>query len=132
MCKEINEFNRGYESRNNLMKDEIGNLLVGSHNILTRWKKYFSQLLNAHFAKNIRQIEIYIYTPLVPHPSPFEVEIAIVSMKRYKLPDSDLISIEWIQAEETQLSEIHKLMNSVWNMEEFCEQWKLSVIAAAL
>jgi hypothetical protein len=41
----INEFKRGYQLRNNLMKDENGDLLADSHNILNRWKNYFSQLL---------------------------------------------------------------------------------------
>jgi hypothetical protein len=43
-----NEFKRGYQPRNNLVKDENGDLLADSHNILNRWKNYFSQLLNAH------------------------------------------------------------------------------------
>jgi hypothetical protein len=38
----INEFKRGYQPRSNLMKDENGDLLAGSHNILNRWKNYFS------------------------------------------------------------------------------------------
>jgi hypothetical protein len=39
----INEFKRDYQPRNNLVKDENGDLLVDSHNILNRWKNYFSQ-----------------------------------------------------------------------------------------
>jgi hypothetical protein len=42
----INEFDKGYQPRSNLMKDENGDLLADSHNILHRWKNYFSQLLN--------------------------------------------------------------------------------------
>jgi hypothetical protein len=48
LCRGINEFKRGYQLRNNLVKDENGDLLADSHNILNRWKKYFSQLLNVH------------------------------------------------------------------------------------
>jgi hypothetical protein len=33
----INEFKRGYQPRNNLVKDEKGDLLADSHNILNRW-----------------------------------------------------------------------------------------------
>jgi hypothetical protein len=40
----INEFKRVYQPRNNLVKDENGDLLAHSHNILNRWKNYFSQL----------------------------------------------------------------------------------------
>jgi hypothetical protein len=35
--------------------------------------------------------------PLVPDFSPFEVEIAIAKLKRYKLPSSDQILAEEIQ-----------------------------------
>jgi hypothetical protein len=41
-------FKRGYQLRNNLVKDENEDLLADSHNILNRWKNYFSQLLNVH------------------------------------------------------------------------------------
>jgi hypothetical protein len=38
---------------------------------------YFSQLLNVHRVSDVRQIEIHTAEPLVPDPSPFEVEVAI-------------------------------------------------------
>jgi hypothetical protein len=44
----IHEFKRGYQPRNNLVKNENGDLLQDSHNILNRWKNYFSQLSNLH------------------------------------------------------------------------------------
>jgi hypothetical protein len=55
----INEFKRGYQPRNNLMNDENDDLLADSHNILNRWKNYFSQLLNVHNVSDVRQIEIH-------------------------------------------------------------------------
>jgi hypothetical protein len=36
----------GYHPRTNLVKDDKGDLLADSHNILNRWKNYFSQLFN--------------------------------------------------------------------------------------
>jgi hypothetical protein len=36
----INEFKRGYQPRSKLVKDEKGDLLADSHNILNRWKNY--------------------------------------------------------------------------------------------
>jgi hypothetical protein len=56
-------------------------LLADSHNILNKWKNYFSQLLNVHRVSDVRQIEIHTAEPLVPDPSPFEVEIAIENLK---------------------------------------------------
>jgi hypothetical protein len=60
------------------VKDENGDLLADSHNILNRWKNYFSQLLNVYNVSDVRQIEVDMAGPLVPGPSRLEVEIAKV------------------------------------------------------
>jgi hypothetical protein len=65
------------------VKDENGDLLADSHNILNRWKNYFSQLLNLHNASDIRQIEVHRAQPLVSSPSCLQVEIAIAKLKKY-------------------------------------------------
>jgi hypothetical protein len=80
------------------VKDENGDLLADCHSIFNRWKNYFSQLLNVHRVIDVRQIEIHTAEPLVPDTSPFEVEIAITKLKRYKSPGSDKILAELIQA----------------------------------
>jgi hypothetical protein len=87
----INEFKRSYQPRNNLVKDENGDLLSDSRNILNRQKNYFSQLLNMHSVSDVRQIEVHMAEPLVPGPSRLEVEIAIAKLKKYKSPGSDKI-----------------------------------------
>jgi hypothetical protein len=46
--RRINEFKKGYQPRSNLVKHENVDLLTNPYNILNRWKKYFSQLLNVH------------------------------------------------------------------------------------
>jgi hypothetical protein len=43
-----NGFKRGYQLRNNLVKDENGDQLADSRNILNKWNNYFSQSLNVH------------------------------------------------------------------------------------
>jgi hypothetical protein len=48
------------------VKDENGDLLVDSHNILNRWKNYFSQLFKLHMVSDVSQIEIHIAEALVP------------------------------------------------------------------
>jgi hypothetical protein len=58
--------------------------LADSHNILNRWKNYFYQSLHVHGASDVRQIEIHTAEPLVLDPRPFEVEIVISKLKRYK------------------------------------------------
>jgi hypothetical protein len=66
----------GYQLRSNLVKDENGDLLADSHNILNRCKNYFSQLLNVHSVSDVRQIEVHTAEPLAPGPSRLEAEIA--------------------------------------------------------
>jgi hypothetical protein len=66
---------------------------------------------------------------LVPGLSHFEVETAIAKFKRYKLPGSDQIPAELIQAGgEMLLSVIHILINSIWNKEELPDKWKETII----
>jgi uncharacterized protein YdiU (UPF0061 family) len=72
----IHEFKGGYQPRKILVKDENGDLLADSHNILNKWKNYFSQLLNVHNVSDVRQIEVRTTEPLVPGPNHLEVEIA--------------------------------------------------------
>jgi hypothetical protein len=101
---------KDYQPRSNFVKDEKGDLLADSHNILNRWKNYFSQSLNVHKFSDVRQIEIHTAEPSVPDPSPFEAEIAIENLKRYKSPGSDGIPAELIPAGgEVLHSKIHRL-----------------------
>jgi hypothetical protein len=66
---------------------------------------------------------------LLSELSPFEVEIAIEKLKRYKSPGSDHIPAELIQAGGgTLYLEIHKLINSIWNKEELPDQWKSIIV----
>jgi hypothetical protein len=53
--------------------------------------------------------------PLVPDPSPFEVEIATAKLKSYKSSGSDQILEQLLQAEgeEALWSVIHKLVSSI-------------------
>jgi len=50
-------------------------------------------------------------------------------LKRYKLPGTYQIPAELIQAGGNTLhSEIHKVINSIWNKEELSQQWKESTM----
>jgi hypothetical protein len=96
---------------------------------LTRWRNYFSQLLNVHGDSDVEQTEIHTAEPLVPQPSAFEVEMAIEKLKRYKSPGIDQIPAELIKAGGSKICcEIHKLIISIWNKEELPDQWKESII----
>jgi hypothetical protein len=85
--------------------------------------------LNVHGVKDVRQTEIHTAEPLVHKPSDSEVEMAIEKLKRHKSPGIDQIPAELIKAGGRAIhSEIHKLINSIWNKEELPEQWKESII----
>jgi hypothetical protein len=59
--------------------------------------KYFSQLLNAHYTSDVRQIEIHTSEPLELDPSYLEFEIPIANFKEYKSLGTDEIPTELIQ-----------------------------------
>jgi hypothetical protein len=61
----INKFKRGHLSINNLVKDQNGDLLADSHNVLNRWKNCFSRLLNLHVS-DVRQMKIHTAKWLLP------------------------------------------------------------------
>jgi hypothetical protein len=60
----IYEFKKSYQPRTNLVKDENGDVLVYSHNILNAWKNYFCQLLDVHKISNIRHMKMLSIIPL--------------------------------------------------------------------
>ena len=73
----INDFKKGYQPRTIIVKGEKEDLVADSHSIMTRWRNYFSHLLNVHGSKDVRQEEIHAAEPLVPEPSAFEFEMAV-------------------------------------------------------
>jgi hypothetical protein len=84
-------------------------------------KKYFSQLLNVCNVSNVRQIETH-----TPEPRPFYIETAIAKSKKHKSSGSDQILVQLIQDDGEICSEIHKLINYVWNKDKLPQQWKES------
>jgi hypothetical protein len=72
-------------------------VLADLHNALNRWKNYLSWLLNVNNVSDVRQIEMHTAEPLVTGLSPFELEIAVSKLKKYKSPGSDQILAELIQ-----------------------------------
>ena len=72
--------------------------MADSHSTIARWRNYFSQLLNVHGVKDVRQAEIHTVEPLVPEPSAFEVELAIQKLKNHKPQGIDQIPAELIKA----------------------------------
>ena len=123
----ISDFKKVYPSRTNIARNEVY-LVAGSHSIVARWGNNFSQLLNIHGVNDVRQREIQTAELPVPELSAFEVEMAIEKLKTHTSPGIYQITAEVIKAGgRTIHSEIHKLINSIWNKVELPEQWKESI-----
>jgi len=104
-------------------------LVTNPNSILARLRNHFSQLLNVHGVNDVRQTEIHSAESLVPEPSAFDLGMAIEKLNRHKSPGTDQIQAELIKAGgRTICSEIHKLINSIWNKEDLPEDWKESII----
>ena len=103
-------------------------MVADSHSILARWRNHFSQLLNIHGVKDVRQTQLHTAEPLVPEPSAFEVELAIEKLNSHKSPGIVQIPAELIKAGGKAIhSEIHKLIISTWNKQKLPEEWKESI-----
>jgi len=115
---DISEMKKGYQPRTNIVKDEKSDAVTDSYNI-------FSQLLNVHAINDVRKLEIYTAEPLVPEPIAFEFEMTNEKLKRHKSPGTDRIPAELIEAGgRTIRSQIHKLINTIWNKQILPEEWK--------
>jgi len=73
-------------------------VVTDSHNILVKWRKHFSQLLNVHWVNDVRQTEIHTAEPLVPEFINFEFEMAFERLIRHKLQGIDQIPAKLIKA----------------------------------
>jgi len=106
-----------------VVKDEKGDLVANIYIIFARWRNYFSQLLNVHGVKEVRQTEMHTAEPLMPEPSTSEVQLAIEKLKSCKSPGVDQIPAELIKEGGRIIrNEIHKLIISIWNKEELPEE----------
>jgi hypothetical protein len=92
----INEFQKCYQPRTNLVNYENGDLLADSHSILNRCRNFFCLLLNLHGINYVRHTEIHTTKPLVHELNSFEGETAIEKFKMSQ--DFDQSPAEFIQA----------------------------------
>ena len=104
-------------------------MVTDSRIILARRRNHFSQLLNVLLGVNdVRQTEIQTAKPLVPEANAVEFEMATKKLKSHKSTDINQNHEELIQVRgRAIISEMHTLINSVWNKEELPEEWKESI-----
>ena len=80
------------------------------------WRNHYSQLFNVREFSDVRQREIHTAEHLVPELCAFKFEMAIEKLKGHKSPGTDQIPAGLITVGcRTIHSEIHKLINSIWN-----------------
>ena len=85
--------------------------------------------MNVHCINDARQTEINTAEPLVSEPTAFEFELAVEELSRQESLGRDEIPKELFKAVSRKFRyEIHKLIISIWNKEEFSEEWKESII----
>ena len=54
----IHDFKKGCQPRTNTVKDEKGDLVTDSSNILAGWRNHFSHLFSVHGVSDLRQTEV--------------------------------------------------------------------------
>jgi len=92
-------------------------------------EEQFLSALNVPGVNDVRKTEIHTAEPSVPEPSASDVEMTIKEVKRNQSPGTDQIPAGMIKAgSRTIRSEIHELINSIWNKEELPEEWKELII----
>ena len=93
----INDLEKVYQPRTNIVIEEKGDLVADTHSILGRWRNYFSLLKNIHGANDVSQTELHTAEPLVTEPSTFEVGLAIEKLKSHKSPGIGQIPAKLIE-----------------------------------
>jgi hypothetical protein len=130
LYRSIHGFKKGYQPRTNTVKGEKGDLVTDSRSILARRLNHLSQLLNVHGVNDDRQTKIQTAQPLIPKANANEFEMANKRLKKnfHKPSDINQNQAELIEAGgRAIISEIHTLVNSIWNKEEMPEESKESI-----
>ena len=125
------------------VKDENGVLLRDKGEILQRWARFFSTLLNTKSPKlNPTIIEEVQQRPAAPitgdlvplgsAPTLEETRRAIRGMYSWKAPGPDSLMVELLKidepAEPIVLERFHAILVEVWNGGEVPQQWKDATI----
>jgi hypothetical protein len=122
LYRDINDFKKGYRPRNNIVKDEKGDL-VADRTVLWLGEGTISSSCWIYIGLMMLGRWIYTAEPLVPEPSAFEVKLAIEKLRSHKSPGVDHIPAELIKAgRRTICSEIRKYIVCIWNKEELPEE----------
>ena len=73
-------------------------ILLVSHSVSTRWRKFVSQLFFEHEFSVVRQTEIHTAEPLVLDPKALEIDMLIEKLKTHISAGTDQSTVEFIIA----------------------------------
>ena len=95
MYKGINEFKKGYQPRAYVIKKHDGSIVADTTSMLSRWKQFFSNLLNVNHITSHGGSEVDTAEPDISEPSLIEVEHAIEKLKRSRSYSNRINSSSW-------------------------------------
>lgn len=104
----------------------MGYLIADFHSNLNRWKNYFCHILNVLGIDYVRLTEIHTAELLVSKFLLYRLSLNSWKGGMYSSPDTDHIPTEFIQTVGGTCSEIHCLINCIWNMKKVPWNWKES------
>jgi hypothetical protein len=107
--------------------NEKGDMVTDFRSILARWRNHFSQLLNVYGIKHVRKTDIYVCSRATSACA----ECLWGLDSHWKAVKTHVTKYWWDPSrtnykagDRTIHSEIHKLINSIWNKEELPEEWR--------
>ena len=125
----IKSLTKTFQPKAVVIKDENGNVLTESRQILDRWKRYSENMFaNTSEPKQTAVDNKESYTDTELEPLRIEVEWAINSLKDRKSPGCDEITAEMIKANgEAGITYYHKICTKIWKTGKWPEEWKRAV-----
>ena len=57
MCKWINEFKKGYQPRDFVIKKHDSTIVANTTSILSRWEQFFSNILNVNQSTTTKEVK---------------------------------------------------------------------------
>ncbi|XP_037957054.1 uncharacterized protein LOC119686977 [Teleopsis dalmanni] len=137
--QKVNRLTQGFKPGASTCKDENGNLVTDTQNVLKVWKEHFSKLLSGDDNINSAIEEMPSVSPIenddveIPPPSHNEVRVAIQRLKNNKAAGADGLPAELFKAGGDMLIGcMHQLICRIWLDESMPSDWNLSSLCPVL
>ena len=127
----INQIRKGYQPRQELIRNKEGKVLTNSEAIKSRWMEYFSELLNRPEPEILANIEMQDIglEEAVELPTRDEILREIEDLKNNKAAGNDGVNAELIKyGGQRMQDEIVRIVHCIWNNEIMPGGWGEGVI----